>query len=72
MTRNQALIQAIEFDLRDFHQQRMAQRAGLQMGLLREEQCRPVPDLSRIGRIREAIVCMDAIARKTMGSAAAT
>jgi hypothetical protein len=56
MTRNDALIQAIEFDLVDFHRQRMAQRAGLQMELLRNEERRPDPDPSRIGRIREAMV----------------
>lgn len=56
MTRNEALIQAIEFDLSHYHRQRMSQRAGIQMQLLRNESMQLAPDPERLRAIREAMV----------------
>lgn len=55
MTRNEALIQAIEFDLMDYHRGRMSQRAGVQMQLLRDAQHQLAPNADRIARIRDAM-----------------
>lgn len=56
MTRNEALIQAITFDLVHYHRARMAQRAGLQMQLLRAEKNRIPHNIARLNAIRVAMV----------------
>ncbi|QLC71461.1 hypothetical protein [Xanthomonas campestris] len=55
MTRNDALIEGIEFDLVHFHRRRMAERAGLQYQMLREERGKMPPDEERIASVRAAI-----------------
>ncbi|MBD7920768.1 hypothetical protein [Xanthomonas bonasiae] len=56
MTRNQALIQGIEFDLPHYHRQRMARRAGIQMQMLRDADSSPCLDGHRVQMIRNALV----------------
>lgn len=55
MARNEMLIDNIQYDLTDFHRRRMAQRAGEQANLLREERGRPTPNQTRIKTIRAAM-----------------
>ncbi|MBV6867888.1 hypothetical protein [Xanthomonas euvesicatoria] len=55
MARNEMLIDNIQDDLTDFHRRRMAQRAGEQAHLLREERGQPRPNQMRIETIRAAM-----------------
>ncbi|MBV6855904.1 hypothetical protein KWH45_21060 [Xanthomonas campestris pv. mirabilis] len=55
MARNEMLIDNIQYDLTDFHRRRMAQRAGEQAHLLREERGQPKPNQTRIKTIRAAM-----------------
>ncbi|WDS36964.1 hypothetical protein [Pseudoxanthomonas sp.] len=56
MTRNEALIQAIEFDMMHYHRQRFAQLAGLQMQMLREAKDLSTANQERLEALRSAMV----------------
>lgn len=56
MTRNEALLQAIEKDLPLFHRQRMAKLQGEQMAALSAEQAKAAPDAKVIAQLRKAMV----------------
>lgn len=56
MTKDEALLRAIEKDLPQFHRQRMAKLQGEQMAALAAEQAKPSPDAKVIAQLREAIV----------------
>lgn len=56
MTRDEALLQAIESDLPHFHRDRMAKRQAEQSAALRAERAKASPDSKVIERLRKAMV----------------
>lgn len=56
MTRDEAILQAIERDLPDYHRRRMAQRQGEQMQALLAERAKATPDPALIDQLRKAMV----------------
>lgn len=56
MTRDEALLQAIQSDLPDYHRRRMAQRQGEQMQALMAERAKATPDTALIDQLRKAMV----------------
>lgn len=56
MTRDEALLQAIENDLDHYHRQRMARLQGEKMAALLAERAKQNPDTSVIAQLRQAIV----------------
>jgi len=56
MTRDEALLQAIEKDLLQYHRQRMAQRKGEQSAALAAERAKASPDSQVIEQLRLAMI----------------
>lgn len=56
MTRDEALLQAIEHDLVHFHRQRMAERHGKQAMALAAERDKAHPDPNIIEQLHQAMV----------------
>ena len=56
MTRDEALLQAIEKDLPEYHRRRMAKLQGEQMAALRAEEAKASPDLEAIEQVRNAMI----------------
>ena len=56
MTRDEALLQAIQNDLAHYHAERMAKRQGEQMAALAAERAKTSPDPAAIEQLRRAMV----------------
>jgi len=56
MTRDEALLRAIESDLHQFHRRRMARRQGEHMAALFYERSKPQPDAAVIDMHRAAMI----------------